>query len=209
MLARAQAGLCRVWQNLRKLVLLSDGLGAEVLLNSNGVVGTALDGAVVGDNDASDALDDTDTGDDAAGGDLSLGVQLVTSHGRQLHECRAGVDERGDSVAGQHLLAGEVLGACLFRAAQLDLGGEVLHLRHDLGHLLLVLLVLVRRDVDVALDSGNGGGLVRRAEVGDAAHLTVDPAKLTAQAHGLLRGSREGHCVYVAMRKDEKKRKER
>lgn len=128
---------------LRELVFLSYSLSTKVLFDGDRVVCAALDSAVVGDDDTGDTLDNANTGDDTTSGDLGLGIELIASHWRQLHERCAGIYERSDSVPGQHLLSSEVFGACLFRAPQLDLGGEVLHLCHDFGHLLLVLLVLV------------------------------------------------------------------
>lgn len=48
-----------------------------MLLDGDGVVGTAFHGAVVGDNHAFDAGDTADTGDDAASGDGFSRVEIV------------------------------------------------------------------------------------------------------------------------------------
>ncbi|KAH6605589.1 hypothetical protein Trco_004742 [Trichoderma cornu-damae] len=130
------------------LVLLRHGLRAEVLLDGDGVVGAALDGAVVGHDDAADALDDAHARYDAARGHVGLGVQLVARHRRQLQERGARVDERGHAVARQHLAARNVLLAGLGRAALLDGEGEPVQTGRGVGHLTLVLPELVGRGVD-------------------------------------------------------------
>lgn len=136
-----------------ELVFLRNGLGAQMLLDGDGEVASALDGAVVGDNNAGDALDDTDTSNDAAGGHFGFRVEIVAGHGGQLEEGGSRVDEGRDTVSGQHLVAGEMLLAGLFGPSELDLLGEVLHAGHDGGHLLFVFFEFLRGRVDVGLDS--------------------------------------------------------
>lgn len=187
--------------NLRQLVLLSHSLGTEMLLDSNGVVSSTLDGAVVGDNDAGDALNDTDTSDDATSGHVGLGIQLMAGKGRELHESSSRVDQSSDAVTRQHLLASQVLGPGLLGPALLDLARQLLDLVHDDAHLLLVLLELVGGRVNGGLNARDGGGLMRRGKTGDGADLDMVVAarsclagELTAQAQGLVRCPRQGHC---------------
>lgn len=135
-----------------------------MLLDGDGIVRAALDGAVVGDNHAGDALDDAHAGDDAARRHLGLRVQLVAGHGRQLEKGGARVDEGGDAVARQHLLAREMLVAGLLRAALLDGGGQALQARGDVGHLGLIVLELGGGRVNVCGEAGDCAGLVGRGE---------------------------------------------
>ena len=101
-------------------VLQRHGLRAQVLLHRHRVVGAALDGGVVGDDDALPAADPADPGDDARGGRLVV-VHAVRGKGRDLQERRAGVQQVVDALARQQLAAGGVLGARRLAAA--DRGG--------------------------------------------------------------------------------------
>lgn len=159
--------------HLRQLVLLRNSLGTEMLFDGNGIVSAALDCAVVCNNNAGDALDDADAGDDAAGGNLGLGVQLVAGHGGQFQKRRPGVNQRRDAVPRQHLLASNVLLAGLFRTSALDLARELGHSSRDFRHVLLIFLVLLRRGVDIGLEARYGGSLVRGREVRDGTGLDV------------------------------------
>lgn len=165
-----------------------------MLLDRNWIVRATLDSTVVGNNDAGDALDNTNTGDDTARRHLSLGIQLKPGHGAQLEEGSALVDEGGDAVPRQHLVALNVLLPRLVGPAALDAGREVLHARHDLAHGPLVLLELVRGGVDGRGDALDGGGLVSWCEVGDgaagaghgAAAIVLEAGELAALAEGPL-----------------------
>ena len=68
-----------------QVVLERDLLRAEVLLYGERVVGPALDGGVVGHDDALDAPDAADSGDDPGRGGLA-GVHLPGREGTDLQE---------------------------------------------------------------------------------------------------------------------------
>lgn len=180
-----------------QLVLLGDGLGAQVLLDGDGVVRAALDGAVVGDDDARDALDDAHARDDAARGHVGLRVQLEAGERAQLEEGRARVDEGGDAVPRQHLVALDVLLARLLGPAALDAGRQVVHAGHERVHGGAVVPVLVRGGVDGRGQALDGGGVVGWGEVRDGAALLEEllaPGELAALAEGLLGRSGERHA---------------
>ena len=88
-------------------------LRPEVLLDRDGVVGAALDGGVVGDDDALAAADPADAGDDAGRGDGvgTVGVAVHPGRGQraQLQERAARVEQPVDPLAREQLAAVEVL----------------------------------------------------------------------------------------------------
>ena len=84
-----------------------DLLGAQMLLHRDRVVGAALDGGVVGDDDAFAAADAADAGDHAGGGHVAV-VHPVRRERRQLEERRAGVEQEVDALARQQLAARDV-----------------------------------------------------------------------------------------------------
>ncbi len=116
----------------RQLVGAGDLLRAQVLLDGDRVVGAALHGRVVGDDDALAALDAPDAGDDAGARDgvgvVRLGVHPVRRQRAQLEEGAAGVEQRVDPVAGEHLAALGVLGPRGLGAALADPRGAVTQL---------------------------------------------------------------------------------
>ena len=69
-------------------VLQRDLLGAQVFLHRDGVVGSALDGGVVGHHDAFVPGDATDAGDDAAGRNV-VAIEFVRRELAQLQKRRA------------------------------------------------------------------------------------------------------------------------
>ena len=88
----------------RQPVLERDLLRAQVLLDRHRVVRAALDGRVVGDDDAGRALDPADAGDDAG----ARGVVVVQAGGgerAQLQERGARVEEPVDAFADRELAA--------------------------------------------------------------------------------------------------------
>src|SRR5690606_2689319 len=91
----------------RQVVLQRDLLRSQVLLDRDRVVGTALDGGVVGDDDALATGDTADAGDHAGAGALVV-VHAVGREGRQFEERTAGVEQFVDAVAGEQLAAGDV-----------------------------------------------------------------------------------------------------
>jgi hypothetical protein len=80
-----------------------------MLLDRDGVVCSTLDCAVVGNNYAGDAFDDTYTGDDASSRDVGLWVKFVASQRTKLEESGARINECCDAIAGQHLVASKML----------------------------------------------------------------------------------------------------
>ena len=69
----------------RQLVLEGDLLGAQVLLHRHRVVGAALDGGVVGDDEHLSAVHHADAGDDAGAG-AGAAVQALGGERRDLQE---------------------------------------------------------------------------------------------------------------------------
>ena len=83
-----QEGAARVDEvDARQPVLERDLLRAQVLLHRDRVVGAALDGGVVGDDQHLAARDASDAGDDAGAGRLVV-VHLPGGQGRELEERR-------------------------------------------------------------------------------------------------------------------------
>jgi hypothetical protein len=103
----------------REAVLLGDLLRAQVLLDREREVGSALDGGVVGDDHALPTLDDTDPGHDSGRGGLTL-VQVPGGEGVQLEKGAVRVDEPVDPLAGGQLPARAVALDGLRRAAPCD-----------------------------------------------------------------------------------------
>jgi hypothetical protein len=108
-------------------VVAGDGLGAEVLLDRDRVVGAALDGRVVADHHALAAADASDAGDDAGRGDGvgvigSAAVHAGRGQRAQLEERAARVQEAVDPVAHQELAPVGVLGTRALRPASPDEG---------------------------------------------------------------------------------------
>ena len=90
-----------------EVVLFGDFLGAEVFFDGEGVVGAALDGGVVGDDDAGVAGDEADAGDDAGGWDVIV-VDAIGGEGAEFEEGGCGVEEELDALAGEEFAAGAV-----------------------------------------------------------------------------------------------------
>ena len=105
----------------RQPVLERDLLGPEVLLDRHRVVGAALDGRVVGDDDDARALDRADAGDDAGARGLVV-VQAVRGERAQLEERRAGIEQAVDPLADGQLAALAVAGDRAVVAAGAALG---------------------------------------------------------------------------------------
>ena len=88
----------------RKIVLPRDVLRAQMLLHRQRIVGAALDGGVIGDDDAFPPRDAADAGDDARRMHVAA-IEAVGGQRRQFEECGAGIDQEVDAVARQHLAA--------------------------------------------------------------------------------------------------------
>ena len=121
-------------------VLEGDLLRPEVLLDRHRVVGPALDGRVVGDDDDGRALDRPDPGDDPG----ARGVVVVEPGRReraQLEERRAGIEEAVDPLADGELAALAMTGdraVVAAGAASGDGGLTVAEVRDELGHRVVV-----------------------------------------------------------------------
>jgi len=81
-----------------EMVLFGDGLGAQVLLDRDGVVGSALDGGVVGDDQALAARDRADARHDACRRGL-VEIHLPGGQGGEFQEGRARVEQAADALA--------------------------------------------------------------------------------------------------------------
>ena len=92
-------------------------LRAQVLLHRHRVVRAALDGGVVGDDDALAAGDPPDAGDDPRAGGVAV-VHAVRGQRRQLQEAAARVQQGVHPLARQQLAALDVPGAGPLAAAQ-------------------------------------------------------------------------------------------
>ncbi len=132
-------------------VLERDLLGAEVLLDGDRVVGTALHGGVVGDDHRRPAVDRADPGEHAGARRAAL-VHAVGRERRQLEERRAGIEEPVDALTGGELAALGVLGARRGSAAGaggLEVAAQLVDGRAHGGG---VLLELRRVGADAARD---------------------------------------------------------
>ena len=78
-----------------------------MLLDRDRHEGAAFDGGVVRDEHIGHAVDDADTGDDAATGDL-VAVLAPSGQGRELEERGVVVGDHVDAVAHHDLAAGQV-----------------------------------------------------------------------------------------------------
>ena len=116
-----------------QMVLARDLLRAQMLLHRHGVVGAALDGGVVGDDNAFAAADAADAGDQAGGMDVAA-VEAVGGERRELEERRARIEQQVDALARQELAAPDVprprlLAAALDRRVELvaEVGDQAFH----------------------------------------------------------------------------------
>ena len=140
----------------RQAVLLGHFLRPQVLLHRERVVGAALDGCVVGDDHALDALDDADAGDQA--GPWSYAAVLLPGGERvQLEECRAGIEQPLDSLTREQLAARTMALDGLRRALGRDLLRPLPKLPDQRLHPLPVGGVLRRSAVRPGIEDGHYG----------------------------------------------------
>ena len=119
-------------------VLQGDLLGAQALLQSHGGDGSALDGAVIGADEAANTLDEADAHDVAAAGHVLAAVVVVhlePGEGGQLEERAAGVEQPRHALPGHELAALLELGARLLGVLA-HAALEVAHLGEQGEHLL-------------------------------------------------------------------------
>lgn len=90
-----------------EMVILGDILGAEMFFNRFGVVGTAFDSGVVGDDHDFDAGDAADAGDDTGAGGVVI-VEIPSGEGGEFEEGAIGVEDGVDAVADEEFAAAEV-----------------------------------------------------------------------------------------------------
>ena len=144
------------WQ----MVLQRDLLGAQVLLDRHGIVGAALHGGVVGDDQALHALDPADASDHAGRGRL-VAVHPEGGHLADLQEGRARVEQVVDALARQQLAAGNMLGPCGLAAAQRHLRRLRAQVLDQRAHLRGIGPEVLRARIDLALQHLHGGVLSR------------------------------------------------
>ncbi len=128
-----------------QIVLPRDVLRAQMLLHRHRIIGAALDGGVVGDDDAFAARNAPDAGDDAGGMDVAA-IEPVGRERRQFEKGGAGIDQQVDPLARQHLAA---RGMPLARRLAAPAGHD-LELFAKLGH-------QAAHHVGVAGELGRGG----------------------------------------------------
>ena len=87
-----------------QIVLPRDILRAQMLLHRHRIVGAALDGGVVGDDDAFAPRNAPHPGDDAGGMHVAA-IEAVGGERRQFEKGGAGIDQQVDALARQHLAA--------------------------------------------------------------------------------------------------------
>jgi hypothetical protein len=98
-----------------------------MLLHRHRVVGAALDGGIIGDDDAFAAADAADAGDQARGMNVAA-VHAVCGQRRKLEERRSRIEQQVDALARQQLSARSVPRSRLFAAAlhrRIELGAQV------------------------------------------------------------------------------------
>jgi hypothetical protein len=123
-----------------QVVLGGDRLRPQVLLHRHRVVGAALDGGVVGDDDALAAGHPADAGDHAGGRHgvvitpRATGVHPEGGERTQLEERATGVEQPVDAVAGQQLAPVGVLAARVVRPAQADPGQPGAQVVDEVAH---------------------------------------------------------------------------
>jgi hypothetical protein len=111
-----QVGSTRLDQvDTGQAVLPGDLLSTQVLLDSDRVVGASLDGRVVGNNHALDAVDATNTGNDSSCRDLVL-VKLMSSKLTNLEERRSIVQQAINTISHCGMMWGGVSVSCGFES---------------------------------------------------------------------------------------------
>ncbi len=118
----------------RQPVFECDLLRPQMLFHRDGEIGAALDGGVVGDDDAFAPLDPADAGDQSGAVDGVL-IHAVRRERRQLKEWRAGIDDPQHPLARQQLAASDVTLPRPGRAAHRRLGATPLQFLHQRAHL--------------------------------------------------------------------------
>ena len=87
----------------RKMILMSNRLRTDVLLDRHWVIGTALDGCIVGYEENFPAVNTADTGDNACGVSTAI-VQIVCSEWREFEERRPRIDDALNTFTCKHFV---------------------------------------------------------------------------------------------------------
>jgi hypothetical protein len=137
-------------------VLACDILRTQVLLHGQRIIRAALDGRIVGDDDALTAGDAADASDDAC----RMHVAAIEAEGcerREFEKGGAGIDQQIDAFARQHLAARRMAAARDLAAT----AGNHLQLLPEVGdqrsHRCGVLRVAFRAPVDFGMKNGHAG----------------------------------------------------
>src|SRR5690348_7351142 len=113
------------------MILRRDLLGAKMLLYRYRIIGSALNGGIVGDHDRLAATNSTDAGDDARGGRIAV-VHPVRGQCGELEEGALGIEQPFDAIAYEQLAAFHMAFTCILGTAKtdaLDLGAEFCYFR--------------------------------------------------------------------------------
>ena len=114
----AAAGIDQI--EARQPVLAGDLLGAQMLLYRHREIGAALDGRVVGDDDAFAPHDPPDAGDDPGGRHLAV-IHAVGGERREFEKRRPRIEQQPHPLARQQLAARQMPLPRLLPAALFDL----------------------------------------------------------------------------------------
>ncbi len=192
----------------RQPVLQRDLLRAQVLLHRHRVVGAALHGRVVADDDALDARDAADAGDQAGArrrvAAVLLGVHAERGERRDLEERRVGVEQHLDPFARQQLAARDVLRARRIAAALRDLREAGIEVVDQRAHRRRIGLEVVGTRGELGGDRGHGvlgvTGLSGRRT--DRARSSRAPAgRRRAAAHRSASGTRRAAAARPSCRR--------
>ena len=93
--------------NARQIVLLRDFLGAKMFFDGQRIIGAALDGGVIGDNDAFLTTYASYARDQPRRGN-NVGINLIGGELRKLQKGRAGIDQLRHPIARQKFSARDV-----------------------------------------------------------------------------------------------------
>src|SRR6202040_1757959 len=102
--------------NARQPVFDSDFLRAQVLLHGDRIVGAALDGGVVGDDDGLASLNPPDAGDNTRRRRLTI-VHTPSGERGQFDKRAVGIDQALDALTHQQLATFDVAATGVFGTA--------------------------------------------------------------------------------------------
>ena len=140
----------KAWQP----VVARDLLGPQMFFDRHREIGAALDGRVVGDDDAFAAGDAADAGDDA-GGRHGAVIHLVGRKGREFEKRRSRIEQQPDALARQQFAAAFVALARGLVAAQRDRCGLFAQIGDERPHRLGVGAERRRARLERGLDDGH------------------------------------------------------